>query len=148
MILSIHQPAYLPWLGYFHKINLADKFIFFDTTQFEKNSFINRNKIKAVNGPIWLTVPLKTKDHFLKSMTEIEIAGQEWREKHWKAIELNYKKAKYWPAYSGRLRELYKKEYDNIADLCYDQLTLFLDCLGIKSKIVRSSELKSFQPEN
>jgi hypothetical protein len=145
MILTAHQPAYLPWLGYFHKINLADVFVFLDTTQFEKNSFINRNKIKTTNGPIWLTVPLKTKDHFKKPMTEIEIAGQDWREKHWKAIELNYKKSKYWRLYAQRLRELYNREYNNIADLCYNQLILLLGWLNIKTKIIRSSELKPRQ---
>ena len=145
MIVTIHQPAYLPWLGYFHKINLADQFVFFDTTQFEKNSFVNRNKIKTANGPIWLTVPVKLKDHTQKEIRRIELASRDWREKHWLAIELNYKKAKYWPRYSGRLRELYQKNYDNIADLCYDQLILFLDYLGVKTKIIRSSELKYFQ---
>ena len=55
MILSAHQPAYLPWLGYFEKIACADVFIFLDTVQFEKNSFINRNKIKTQQGPQWLT---------------------------------------------------------------------------------------------
>lgn len=144
MIATIHQPAYLPWLGYFHKINLADVFVFFDTTQFEKNSFINRNKIKTANGPIWLTVPLKTKDHFTKEIREIEPANGEWQEKHWKAIELNYKKAKYWEEYSGKLKKLYEKEYKNIADICYGQLMLFLDWLDIKTKVVKSSEMKDF----
>lgn len=145
MITSIHQPAYLPWLGYIHKINLADTFIFFDTTQFEKNSFINRNKIKTANGPVWLTVPVKTQGHFAKEIRQIEPAGQVWREKHWLTIEMNYKKSKYWPQYSEALRELYKKEYDNIADLCYDQLILLLGWLNVKTKVIRSSELKPRQ---
>lgn len=145
MIVSIHQPAYLPWLGYFHKIMLSDVFVYFDTTQFEKNSFINRNKIKTPNGSIWLTVPLKTKGHFHKEIRQIEIANQDWREKHWKAIEMNYKKANYWPQYADQLRELYKKEYNNIASLCYDQLILFLSWLNIKTKVIRSSELKPRQ---
>jgi len=145
MIVTIHQPAYLPWLGYFHKINLADVFVFFDTTQFEKNSFINRNKIKTPRGPIWLTAPVKLKGHLEKEIKQIGLADQDWPEKHWRAIEVNYKKAKYWPLYAEGLRELYKKEYGNIADICYDQLILFLSWLKIKTKVVRSSELKPRQ---
>ncbi len=145
MILSIHQPAYLPWLGYFHKINLSDTFIYFDTTQFEKNSFINRNKIKTPSGPIWLTVPVKLEGHLEKEIGQIELASKKWGKKHWLTIESNYKKAKYWPEYADQLWGLYKKEYNNIADLCYDQLVLFLSWLNIKTKVIRSSELKPRQ---
>lgn len=144
MIVSINQPAYMPWLGYFHRINISDTFVFFDSTQFEKNSMVNRNKIKTPQGWAWLSVPVKLKDHFEKEIREIEIVDQKWREKHWKAIEMNYKKSKYWDDYSPRLKKIYEKEYRNISDPCYDQLTLFLDFLGIKTKIVKSSELGHF----
>ena len=43
--VAIHQPAYLSWLGYFDKIMRSDIFLFLDTVQFEKDSFINRNQI-------------------------------------------------------------------------------------------------------
>ena len=142
MIVSIHQPAYLPWLGYFHKILLSDIFVYFDTTQFEKNSFINRNKIKTPQGASWLTVSVKLNDHLRKEIREIEIADLNWSKKHWKAIELNYKKAKYWDLYAERLRKIYKNEYKYISDLCYDQLLLFIEFLKIKIKVIKSSELK------
>ena len=45
MILSGHQPSY-PQVGLFHKIAI-DIFCFMDSVQYEKNSFINRNKIKV-----------------------------------------------------------------------------------------------------
>ena len=64
MIVSINQSAYLPWLGYFHRINISDIFVFFDSTQFEKNSMVNRNKIKTSQGWSWLSVPVKLKGHF------------------------------------------------------------------------------------
>ena len=47
MIVSINQPAYLPWLGYFHRIAISDIHIVLDHVQFEKNSFVNRNKIRT-----------------------------------------------------------------------------------------------------
>ena len=94
MILSAHQPAYLPWLGYFDKIARADVFVYLDTVQFEKNSFINRNQIKTPQGAQWLTIPVRTKGHMSASLRTTEIDdSQKWRSKHIKSIETNYRKA-------------------------------------------------------
>lgn len=94
MILSIHQPAYLPWLGYFDRIARSDKFVYLDNVQFERNSFINRNRIKTANGPIWLTIPVRLKEHFNKTIADIEIdARQNWKRKHLRSIEQNYRHA-------------------------------------------------------
>jgi hypothetical protein len=141
MIISINQPAYLPWLGYFHRIGLSDMFVYFDTTQFEKNSFVNRNKIKTSQGPLWLTVPVKLKGHFNKKIKEIEIADQSWQRKHWDTIIMNYKKAKYWKDYSEALESFYNRKYKYISDLCYKELVLFNKLLGLKTKIIKTSEL-------
>ena len=71
-ILTAHQPVYLPWLGLFHKIAISDTYVYLDSIQFEKNSFLNRNKIKLAQGSVWLTVPVLLKDHFKKTIKEIE----------------------------------------------------------------------------
>ena len=63
MILTAHQPVYLPWLGLFHKIALADEFVFFDQVQYLPKDWMNRNKIKTQIGSIWLTVPVLRKGH-------------------------------------------------------------------------------------
>lgn len=90
MILSAHQPAYLPWLGYFDKITEADIFVFLDTVQYEKNSFINRNKIKTPQGPQWLTIPVKSKGHITATLRETLVDDSKpWRSKHLKSIEMN-----------------------------------------------------------
>ncbi len=73
MIVSIHQPAYLPWLGYLDRIARSDLFIFLDNVQFERNSFTNRNQIKTANGPVWLTVPVLVQGHLTKKLTQIMI---------------------------------------------------------------------------
>ena len=65
MILTAHQPVYLPWLGLFHKIWLSETFVSFDIAQYLTKEWMNRNKIKTHNGDEWLTVPVLKKG-FLK----------------------------------------------------------------------------------
>ena len=83
MIVSIHQPNYLPWLGYFDKIAKSDIFVMFDDVQYprgKKGFFGNRNQIKTNNGKMWLTVPVLGKSEF-KNFNEIEINYNGWNEK-------------------------------------------------------------------
>jgi hypothetical protein len=142
MILSAHQPAYLPWLGYFNKIVRSDIFIFLDSVQFEKNSFTNRNKIKTAQGPIWLTVPLMTKGHINLVLEQMEIDNKRnWREKHFKSITQNYKKSPFIQHYYHKIEALYLKEYVFFAEICWDQLIFWLGEMGIHKKLVRSSDL-------
>ena len=95
MIVSVHQPQYLPWLGYFDKIDKADAFVLLDNVQFKKNEWQNRNKIKAAAGGQWLTVPVMYR--FPQLINEVEINNRErWQHKQQQALISNYKKAPYW----------------------------------------------------
>lgn len=77
MIITIHQPEHLPWLGLFNKIAKAEAFVILDCVQYEKNYFQNRNHILGSNGVQWLSVPVSTKGHVegTIAMTEISLAG-------------------------------------------------------------------------
>ena len=141
-ILSAHQPAYLPWLGYFDKIARSDIFIYLDTVQYEKNSFINRNRIKTPQGSLWLTIPVKTKGHTHSSLLTTEIDDkQPWRVKHIKSIEANYRKAIGFDNKFAELELLINTSATNLADYCFDHLIFWCTQLRISTKIVRSSTL-------
>ncbi|OGZ39586.1 MAG: hypothetical protein A3B04_00790 [Candidatus Portnoybacteria bacterium RIFCSPLOWO2_02_FULL_39_11] len=141
MILTAHQPAYLPWLGLFHKIALSDAYVCFDDVQFERYSFINRNKIRSGRDETLLTVPLLSKNHFDKKIKEMEIDNsRDWRNKHWKSIYLNYQKAPFFNKYVDFFEELYKKEWHYLIDLTEYSLEWFLAELGIKVQYARASE--------
>lgn len=142
MIMSAHQPAYLPWLGYIDKIKRSDLFIFLDTVQYEKNSFTNRNKIKTANGPVWLSVPVIKTNHFDKIMSEMMIdKNYNWRKKHLNAIFFAYKKSPNFEELYPELEKLYEQEYDNLVNLTWEHLHFWLDLLGIHTKIIKSSSL-------
>lgn len=142
MILSAHQPAYLPWLGYFDKIARADVFVYLDTVQFEKNSFINRNQIKTPQGPMWLTIPVRTKGHTSASLRSTEIDdAQPWRTKHLKSIEMNYRKAPFFEECFPKIENLILKSETNLAEYCFHQLQFWLNEFAIDTQVVRLSEL-------
>jgi hypothetical protein len=142
VIVAAHQPAYLPWLGYFDKIARADLFVYLDTVQFEKNSFTNRNRIKTPQGLQWLTVPVKIKGHLSATLRDTQIDNnQAWRTKHLKAIALNYAKSPYFSTCFPRLEGLISHNEENLAEYCWYQLRFWVAELGIKTELVRSSTL-------
>jgi hypothetical protein len=142
MIVSAHQPAYLPWLGYLEKIARADVFVYLDTVQFERNSFINRNQIKTPQGALWLTIPVKAKGHMSGSLRTTEIdESQPWRTKHLKSIEMNYRKASRFNEWFPKIEALLSMPESNLANYCWHHLQFWLEELNIVTRIVRSSDL-------
>lgn len=140
--VSIHQPAYLPWLGYFDKMIRSDIFVFLDTVQFEKNSFINRNQILSRQGPAWLTIPVKMKGHTDATLKTTEIDNtQHWQKKHLKSIELNYKKAIHFDRVWELIKHFYNNEYKYLSDICFEQLNVWCKYFDITTTVVRASHL-------
>lgn len=142
MILTAHQPAYLPWLGFFHKIILSDIYVILDEVQFEKSSFINRNKIKTPEGSQWLTVPVSMAGYRTKSILEMEINNSEnWSLNHWNGLYRNYKKTPYFHLYSDFFEATYKKKWTNLTDLLIYTMEFFLKELHIETKVIKQSQL-------
>ena len=142
MILTAHQPVYLPWVGLFHKIALSDVFCSFDDVQYLKKDWNSRNKIKTVSGPIWLTVPVLSTGYRERKIREIEIDNSsDWRRRHWKSIYLNYKKAPYFNKYADYFEEVYRTDWKYLADLNETMLKWFLKELGIEVDFQKASAL-------
>jgi len=142
MILTAHQPTYLPWLGYFDKIIRSDVFVYLDTVQLEKNSYSYRNKIKTPQGSAWLTIPLKMKGHTSNAIKDIVIDNsQNWKKKHLKNIFFNYKKSPFFDELYPKMETLYAEEFDLFSDLTYQHLLFWLKELNIKTKNIKSSDL-------
>ena len=143
MILSAHQPAYLPWLGYFEKIARSDIFIFLDAVQFEKNSFINRNKIKTPQGSCWITIPVNSKGHLNTTICDIGVDdSQEWRLKHLKAIQSNYQKAQHFNEAYPLIESIIRQQDQILSELLFEHLKVWLKIFKIKTKVIRLSDLQ------
>lgn len=141
MIVTAHQPAYLPWLGLLHKAALADVFVLVDNIQFEKDSFINRNKLRSPEGWRWLTVPVATKAHLKSTLEELRVVPGPWPRKHWTAFNMFYSKTPYFEEHGPFLEEIYGNQWDLLTDLCERMLIYLLEALDIRTELIRASAL-------
>lgn len=144
MIVSIHQPGYIPWPGYFHRLVLSDVHVFFDDVQFEKNGFNNRNRIKAAWGPQWLTVPVLTKGRFGHNLLkDTQIAtGQAWRAKHWRTLLQNYCRASHFEAYRSFFEPLYEKPWKWLLDLNIEIIRFVVEAISLRPRFILASDLR------
>ncbi len=142
MMISAHQPAFMPWLGYLHKVMVSDKFVILDDVQFEKNSFTNRNYIMGHNGVILLTVPIKLKNHMKSKIFDIKISNEiNWKKKHLNSIYLNYKNSPYFKVHFHFFEKIYSDNWNNLLDLNTIILKYLLKVFEIETEIVRLSDL-------
>lgn len=144
MIVSINQPAYLPWLGYFDRLAKSDVHVVLDNVQFEKNSATNRNKIRNATGWSWLTIPVKTGGKFgYLPISDLEIDNaRNWSRKHAQALKSNYSQAPFFKAHAGYFDGVYGKEWPHLAPLAAETTKYLLDALEIRPQLVLASELK------
>ncbi|MBI4489884.1 MAG: WbqC family protein [Deltaproteobacteria bacterium] len=143
MRLVGHQPEFLPWLGFFHKLTLGDLYMIVDNVQFKKKHFENRNRIRTPEGWIWLTVPVQTHGHFTQPINAVCIDNRTpWRRKILRSIELNYQRAPYFSDYWPFFREVFSREWERLTDLNEVLIRGCLEFLDIHVGIVKSSELK------
>lgn len=143
MIVSINQPAYLPWIGYFHRIAISNLHIVFDHVQFEKNSFTNRNKAKTTDSWCWLTVPIKTKGRFGNlAINSLEIDNSiNWKIKHWQTICHSYGRTPYFQEHKSFFESVYQRDWQYFSNLCYETTNYLLKALGITTPLLFSSEM-------
>ena len=142
MILTAHQPVYLPWLGVFHKIALADRFVSFNQVQYQPKDWNNRNRVKTPQGPVWLSVPVKRKGYLEKKICDIEINNDvKWRHKHWNTLLHNYGKAPHFSNYAEYFEDVYSRQWKTLTELNESMLAWFLSELGINAPIISAGDL-------
>lgn len=140
MIVTIHQPECLPWMGLIEKIADADFYVCLDTVDFEKNYFQNRQYIRTVTGKQLLTIPVESHNH--KPINQVKISEDKtWRRKILGTIEQHYKHTEYFEKYYPSLSCLITSDWNNIAEMNYAILRFLLHSFEVKTPTILASEL-------
>lgn len=141
MIVSIHQPHFLPWAGYWNKLLQSDAFVWLDSVQYRKNYFQNRTEIRTHRGErAWLTLPVRAP--FGTRIDRVLVADPAWREKVRQRVEQEYHRTPHfrdcWPAIAAALAE----EGDDLSAVNLRALRSVLGLLGDgRPRIVRIGDL-------
>ena len=146
--IAILQSNYIPWKGYFDIIKQVDEFIFYDDVQYTKNDWRNRNKIKTSSGPLWLTIPVR-QENLAQKINETKVSQDNWAEKHWKSISLNYSKAPFFNQYKERM-ELFFMEMKSpyLSEINRSAIELLNSFLEIKTVLTSSADYKLIEGKN
>jgi hypothetical protein len=141
LIVAVHQPQYLPWIGYFDKMRRADVFCYLNDVQYKKNEWQNRNRIKTAQDWQWLTVPVRY--CFPEKINEVQINNTtQWSKKHLQALKTNYSRAPYFKTYISIFEDTFSREWELISELNIHLIERLKDALQMQEKTtIISSEL-------
>lgn len=138
--MSIHQPNYIPWLGYFYKIYQSDVFVFLDDVQYSTGGMHNYHYLKMPQGPFRLKIPVTQKlgDIICDVKTKDELG---WKNTHLKSLEHNYKKAPFFDEVFDDFSALLRPDYASISEMNQKIIEFISVKFGINTQFVVSSDL-------
>lgn len=144
MICAIMQPTFMPWVGYFDLIDSVDKFVFLDDVQLTKRSWQVRNRIKTVQGELYITLPIKKSKHRNEEMiNSAKISNFEWVGKTLKTIQANYKKSSCFGEVYPFIEVLLNSKKEMLSDFNSYIILEISKKIGIQTEFLHSSILSS-----
>lgn len=141
MKVTVHQPNFLPYIGFFEKILYSDVFVVYDTAQFSRDGFQQRNYIKFDNGKVLCTLSVGTASAWHLPIQDVPIKDNIKTQKIWKTIALAYKKAPFFKEYATDLEAIFASNPTNLCDFNMKIIEYILHKLKWRGKIVYASSL-------
>jgi len=142
LIVFIHQPDFLPWIGFFEKLKVSDVYVVLDDVQFIRRGWINRDKIIINNNPGWLTVPVKSKGNYKEIIKNIKIDHDiNWVEDFVKIFVHNYNKFPHYKTHVPNICNILKKKQKYLIDLNLELIEYVTNYFKIKKEMIFSSSL-------
>ena len=141
MNVTIHQPYFAPYIGFFSKVFASDTLVLYDTAQYVKNRLDNRNYINCNNDKTLLTVPI-AKHMSFKPLCEVVISNHyNWKEEHKILLNEAYANHNHFNIIYDLIDEVYSQEFSYLSELNTHLILKLLTILGWKGKIISSSDL-------
>ena len=143
MIVAIHQPNYLPWLGYLDRMAKADLFIVLDHVQFERRDRQNRSQIRVGGEARWLSVPVSQhsqKERIIDKQVD-NSDPRPWGRIQFSTLRHAYSQAEHFDTYAAALRSILEARWERLVDLNRATLDFMRDAFEIRTPLARSSEL-------
>lgn len=144
MIVAIHQPHFIPWLGYLDRMAKADLFILLDHVQFERRNYQNRCQIRIDGEARWLTVPVEQrsqKERIVDKQVDNRDAARAWARNHLATLRHAYRESRYFGLYAAQLRRILDARWERLVELDLAMLEFLRGAFGIRTRLLRSSEL-------
>jgi len=144
MLVAAHQPLFIPWIGYFDKINKVDLFVIVDNVQFTSEGWMRRNVIRGKNNMVYLVIPLNNmKSNWDSKINEIVIHEKNfiWKRVHLNSLQMNYGRARYFSQVYSIIKEVYCRQYQYLYLLNLELIRTICNYLEIKTPLVLSSQL-------
>jgi WbqC-like protein len=137
----ISQPMFLPWIGLFEQVRLADIFFHYDDVQLPQGrSFMARVQVKTANGVIWLTAPLD-RNRSGRLINEVVLSTEEdWRAKHLKTIQHAYARAPFFESMYDLVKQIYSHPTNSLAEFNINATEAIARWLGFTPEFRRTSE--------
>ena len=145
MIVVVHQPHFLPWLGYLHRMAQADLFVLLDHVQFERRNYQNRTLIRMNDEARWFTVPVvqRSRDERIvdKEIDNRLDGAKWWASSHFTTLRHAYREAGFFGTYAAAFKRLFETRWERLVELNQAALELLREAFAIRTPLMRSSEL-------
>ncbi|MCX7975247.1 MAG: WbqC family protein [Candidatus Aminicenantes bacterium] len=143
MRIGFHQPAFIPWGGFWARLAHVDKMILLDDTLLARGfTFVNRNRLKGPNGEIWITVPLKRKGRGRQKIRDLEIHEKPyWAKRFLATLRHYYGKSIYFESLFSEISKVVNDNNDYFLPMIESLLLLLREAFGLKTPLIKQSDL-------
>lgn len=132
------QPYFLPYLGYFQLLSAVDRFVVYDTIQFTKKGWINRNRILRDGAAVTISLPVRKGSDYLNVVDRL-LADDFDPKSLQNQISNAYRKAPYFATIMPLMETILQFRSTNLFDFLLHSLRQCCDHLNIITPLLVSS---------